>query len=197
MSAAANAAVSKLTSVPIDRRERRRITMSGFAALEDGSTAEILIVDLSYEGCGIEIPVALKPGQQITLSVLRRGAIQADVRWYADGRAGLVFRPEPVPEEQQRPRAAERIAVTAEVKTRRLGKANYQVSLFDLSARGCKVELIERPRVGEHLLVKFDALEPLQAEVCWVEGFCAGLRFTKPIHSAVFDLLVERLRQER
>jgi hypothetical protein len=43
------------------------------------------------------------------------------------------------------------------------------------------------------VLVKFDGLEALEAEVCWVEEFTAGLRFEKPMHPAVFDLLVERL----
>ena len=37
------------------------------------------------------------------------------------------------------------------------------------------------------------ALEALDSEVCWMEGFTAGLRFEKSIHPAVFDLLLERL----
>jgi hypothetical protein len=43
------------------------------------------------------------------------------------------------------------------------------------------------------MLLKFDGLEALEAEVCWVDGFVAGLQFDKPIHPAVFDLLLERL----
>ena len=33
----------------------------------------------------------------------------------------------------------------------------------------------------------------LEANVCWVDGFTAGLSFEKPMHPAVFELLVERL----
>ena len=77
---------------------------------------------------------------------------------------------------------------------RRLGQNNYRVRVNDLSPEGCKVELVERPRVGEHVLIRFDGLESLDAEVCWVEGFVAGLRFEKPIHVSVFDLLLERLK---
>jgi hypothetical protein len=33
----------------------------------------------------------------------------------------------------------------------------------------------------------------MEAEVCWVDGFVAGLKFIKPMHPAVFDLLIERL----
>jgi hypothetical protein len=196
MTAPIRSAVFKLSPTPVERRERRPVSLSGFASLEDGTTAEILVVDLSYEGCGIEIPIELEAGQPITLSVLRRGAINADVRWYAKGKAGLVFRSEAEPDEPQRPRVEDRITLTAEVRTKRLGKFHYRVALFDLSSHGCKVELIERPQVGEHLIVKFDGLEPIQAEVCWVEGASAGLRFHKPIHSAVFELLIERLRVE-
>jgi hypothetical protein len=43
------------------------------------------------------------------------------------------------------------------------------------------------------MLLKFDGLEAIEAEVCWVEGFVAGLQFDKPIHPAVFDLLLHRL----
>ncbi len=77
---------------------------------------------------------------------------------------------------------------------RRLGQNNYRVRVNDLSPEGCKVDLVERPRVGEHMLIKFDGLEALDAEVCWVDGFVAGLRFQKPIHGSVFDILLERLK---
>ena len=50
------------------------------------------------------------------------------------------------------------------------------------------------PRVGERMLIKLEGLEVLDSEVCWVHGFVAGLRFERPIHPAVFDLLVQRLR---
>lgn len=53
----------------IDRRERRRVSLAGYAARGDGATAEILLLDLSYDGCGIQIPVELRPGETIKLSV--------------------------------------------------------------------------------------------------------------------------------
>jgi len=167
--------------------------MRGHAALEDGTTTEILLLDLSYEGCGVEIPVELKAGQSIILSVLGRGAIKADVRWYAAGKAGLVFQVDEPAAKQHRPRTNERIPLTAEVSIRRLGKANYRVAVFDLSLDGCKVEFVERLRIEEHVLIKFDGLEILEAEVCWTEGYRGGLRFEKAIHPAVFDMLIARL----
>jgi PilZ domain len=177
-----------------ERRKRRPVSLRGYIALEGGETVEIQLLDLSYDGCGIETPIPLGPGQTITLSVPGRGAIEADVRWCRLGKAGLVFRPEPETSKSHRPRKTKRMPLTAEVRLRRLGGSNYRVSVFDLSTEGCKIELIERPSTGEHMLIKFEGLEALDAEVCWLEGFRGGLRFEKSIHPAVFDLLLTRLQ---
>jgi hypothetical protein len=176
----------------VERQERRPVRMYGHILLEDGTTAEAVLVDLSYEGCSIETAAELRADQPVTLSVLRRGAIEATVRWAADGKAGLYFKAL-VGAKPEQTRVAERISVDAEVMLRRLGQNNYRVRLFDLSPEGCKVELIERPREGEHMLIRFEGLEALDAEVCWVNDFVAGLRFEKAFHPAVFELMVERL----
>ena len=193
VSAAAHPNAVKLAQGPVERRERRPVALHGYAALEDGRTAEIVVLDLSYDGCGIAIPVELQPGQAIKLSVLGRGAIDAIVRWSANGKAGLIFKAEEPVGKQHHPRSTERLSLTADVSMRRLGRINYRVRLFDLSAKGCKVEFIERPRVGEHVMVKFDGLEALESEVCWIEGYCGGLRFERSFHPAVFDLIAARL----
>ena len=195
MSKSAHPAALELAQESITRRERRPVSMHGHAVLPDGTTTEILVLDLSYEGCGVEIPVEVKAGDTIMLSVLGRGAIKADVRWFAAGKAGLVFQVEEPDAKQQQPRANKRIALTAEVSMRRLGRSNYSANVFDMSLDGCKVEFIERPRTAEHVLIKFDGLEILDAEVCWVEGFRGGVRFEKPIHPAVFDMLIARLAE--
>ena len=188
-----DAAATKLGHSPIERRERRPVSLRGFVMREDGSSAEALMLDLSYEGCGIETPEELRPGEAVKFSVLRRGAIEAHVRWCAGGKAGLVFDAEQPEGTEHQPRQAERMSSTAEVSLRRLGKLNYRVQVFDVSSNGCKVELVDKPRLDEHVLVKFDGLESLEAEVCWIDGTTAGLRFEKPIHPAVFDLLLQRL----
>jgi hypothetical protein len=189
-----SAAAKTLGEDPLARRERRAVSLRAFALREDGSSVEVLLLDLSYEGCGIETPVALRPGEPIKLSVFRRGGIDAKVRWCRDGRAGLVFEADEPAERQHWPRRVDRTALAAEVSLRRLGKLNYRVTVFDVSPEGCKVELVDRPRLEEHVLIKFDGLESLEAEVCWIEGPTAGLRFEKPMHPAVFDLLVARLK---
>ena len=91
-------------------------------------------------------------------------------------------------------RRSERVALDADVSLRRSGQLNYRVRVYDASLHGCRVEFVERPTVDEQLWVKFDGLQPLEAEVCWVEGFIAGVNFLQPIHPAVFDRLVATLR---
>lgn len=169
--------------------------LRGHAVLEDGTISDITLVDLSYDGCGIECPAKLRPGEKIKLAVVRRGAISAQVRWYDAGKAGLVFEPEVQSDKGHLPRRSKRVAVTAEVTLRRHGRHNYRVRVYDTSAHGCKVEFVERPEAQECLWVRFEGLEPLEARVCWLKGRCAGLEFSTPIHPAVFDLVAERLRQ--
>ncbi len=91
------------------------------------------------------------------------------------------------------PRKSARVGLTAEVTLRRPGKSNYRVRAFDASSEGCKLEFIERPDLGESLWVKFEGIELLQARVSWIDGFTAGVEFHKPLHPAVFDLLISRL----
>lgn len=95
---------------------------------------------------------------------------------------------------QQAPRKSARVAIAAEVQLRRSGKHNYVVQIFDLSREGCKLEFVERPKLDETVWVKVEGLEALEASVCWVEDFSAGIEFARSIHPAVFEMLVRRLR---
>jgi hypothetical protein len=90
-------------------------------------------------------------------------------------------------------RRSERVALDAVVMLRRSGQLNFRVRVYDASLHGCRVEFVDRPDLDEQLWVKFDELQPIPAEVCWVEGFSAGLNFRQPIHPAVFERLVSRL----
>ena len=189
-----NSATMRTADDQVDRSERRAVRLNALVMRADGSTVDVSLLDLSYEGCGIDTPIEFAPGEAIKLSVPRRGGIDAHVRWYENGRAGLVFAPERQSERNHSPRQSTRTSVGAEVALRRVGQSSYRVRVSDLSPEGCKVDLVERPRLEERLLIKFDGLEVLEAQVCWVEGYVAGLRFGKAIHPAVFDLLLQRIR---
>lgn len=91
------------------------------------------------------------------------------------------------------PRKSDRVAVEAEVIVRRLGDRSYRVRVYDISCHGCRVEFLSRPQLDDIAWVKFENLESLEAAVCWVDGFTAGVKFAKPIHHAVFDRIVRQL----
>lgn len=176
------------------RSERRVVNLHGFLALENGSASQVTVLDMSYEGCRIATSVELSEGQKVKLAVLRRGAIDATVRWAKDGQAGLVFAAvEAEPRPGHSPRRSARIELPGEVTLRRPGMHNFRVRGFDISPEGCKVEFVDRPEPGEQVWIKFDGLETLQAKVCWLEGTVSGLEFVRPIHPAVFELMIERL----
>ena len=178
------------------RPERRPVELSGHALLLDGTSITVTLVDLSYEGCRIRPETPLSPGDRLKLSVFNRGLIEAEVRWFEDGFAGLAFGTYEVPTRQQWPRRSKRVPVTANVTLRKPGQPNFPVRVFDASPEGCKIEFVDRPREGDRIWVKFAGLETLEAEVCWVEEFVMGVKFARPMHPAVFDLLAERYRQE-
>jgi hypothetical protein len=175
------------------RRPRRAVSMRGYVIRAGGISHVISVTDLNYGGCGIQVPVALDPGESVKLSILERGSIAARVRWYQDCKAGLVFEPIPEDIKKQVERRAGRIEVPGEISLKALGRNGYRVRVLDLSTDGCKVELVERPSVGDTMLVKFDGIEMMDADVCWVDGHTAGLKFEHRIHPAVLELLLQRL----
>lgn len=178
---------------PLERRVRRPVSLRAFATRADGTVLDLTLTDLSYDGCAVDCAAGLVAGEQLELAVNRRGSIAATVRWAAAGKAGLAFaidlQAAPVP----LPRRYDRIDVEADVTLRRAGKLGFRVRLFDLSPAGCKAEFIDRPELGEQVRIKFEGMESLEGSICWVAGAHAGVRFARPIHEAVFPLLLERL----
>lgn len=92
------------------------------------------------------------------------------------------------------PRGHQRHCVDSQVTMRRAGKLSFRVRIYDVSPVGCRAEFVDRPEIGEQLWIKFDGMEALEADVRWIVGARAGLKFARPIHSAVFDLLVTKIR---
>ena len=181
---------------PIHGRERRAVALRASATRSDASVVELTITDLSHNGCGVECPAQLVAGERLVLDVAGRGKAPAHVRWADGGRAGLAFisaAPEPAVTDQVE-RRSERVSVSAEVALRRAGKLHFQVRVFDVSPDGCKAEFVDRPELHEHLWIRFPGMEALEASVRWIAGPCAGLQFARPIHQAVFDLMLARLR---
>lgn len=177
----------------VDREDRRLVELSGYLIRSNKVIVDVKVLDLSYDGCAIATLVPLIVGEKVKLSVLGRGAVKAVVRWYNGRKAGLLFEVGPV-QRQHWPRKAERTEVNAEVSLRRLSRLSYRVAALDVTRFGCKCEFVERPTIYEHVWIKFDALESIEATVCWIEGSRAGMMYKSPLHPAVFDMLLSRLQ---
>lgn len=175
-----------------DRAQRRPVEFNAHLVLAGGMVLDVRVLDLSYDGCRIDVPQLVFEGDEVKLSVQGRGVIEASVRWCKEGRAGLKFAEEEGAREQVA-RQGKRRAAGMEAQLRRIGRTSYWVELRDLSPDGCMIDLVERPAMDEVMQVRLPGLETLQARVRWIDNYVAGLKFERPIHPAVFELLLQRL----
>jgi hypothetical protein len=90
-------------------------------------------------------------------------------------------------------RLTERVELCSHISVRRTGGFPFDVRLGNVSAGGCKVELVEGTEVAERVIARFPGLEPFAARVTWVEARTAGLAFDKAMHPAVFAHLLSRI----
>ena len=76
-----------------ERRQelRRPVEMRAYAVPTGGDIHEIVISDLSYEGCRIEGKPLPRRGNRLELRVVRLGIVQAEVRWSRKSEAGCRF----------------------------------------------------------------------------------------------------------
>lgn len=96
---------------------------------------------------------------------------------------------------EQRPvERPERHPFGAEIEIRRAHSLKYRVTIRDFSPSGASLNLVDRVELDEIIWIKLDGLESLEAKVCWTRDFVAGIKFAKPLHPSVFDMLVERLK---
>lgn len=179
------------------RRARRAVRIDGIVHRADKTQIDVRVIDFTFNGCGIELMEPLEAGEAVSVALLSLGPIPAHVVWRRLNRAGLEFDPVPSDGNAKVDRRDERSEVTAEITAKALGSIHYRVRIFDISTSGCRVETVELPAIGEHMLIKFSGIEVLDAEVCWVQGHYAGLKFRKPIHPAVLEMLLRRLNEDR
>lgn len=180
----------KRESCVVERKNvRRSVEIAGYIIRSDKAIVDVKVLDLSYEGCSIATQVPLVPGEKVKLSALGRGASAATVRWYKERKAGLLFQSEPV-SRQRWPRKAKRIDFRAVASLRRSQRPTYRVTMLDVTRFGCRIEFIERPKIYEHVWIKFNVLASMEAIVCWVEESSLGLMYVNPIHPAVFDMFM-------
>lgn len=72
------------------REVRHPVSLRAFA-LNDRRDADIVLTDLSYSGCQIRSSEDFAVGEKLQLRVIKRGLIQAEIRWARTGKAGAQF----------------------------------------------------------------------------------------------------------
>jgi PilZ domain len=72
------------------RDERRPVNLRAFA-LGPTRDSDVTLSDLSYGGCQIHSADAFEPGEILELRVVKRGLVQAEIRWAREDRAGACF----------------------------------------------------------------------------------------------------------
>jgi len=78
------------TTTIVKRADRRPVKLRGFA-LSAARDSDIVVADLSYTGCGIRSDEQSRTGEIVELRVIKRGAMQAEICWTAEGRSGARF----------------------------------------------------------------------------------------------------------
>jgi len=66
------------------------------------------------------------------------------------------------------------------------------VEIANLSTRGCAVRSRELQRVGTRCWIILPTLEGWEARVAWSSGAQHGLDFSRPLHRAIAEMIVER-----
>ena len=57
----------------------------------DGGTIDVIVTDISREGCRLETDGSLEIGEQVEIKVERYGSFAAQIRWIAGKQAGARF----------------------------------------------------------------------------------------------------------
>jgi hypothetical protein len=78
------------TKMFVPREERRPVDLRGFA-LSDTRDTDVVLSDLSYNGCQLRSDERFETGEVVELRIVKRGLVQAEIRWSDEERAGARF----------------------------------------------------------------------------------------------------------
>ena len=73
------------------RAERREVRLRAFARRADGASADVTLLNLSYEGCLLASEEDFEVGENLRLMVTGRGVVDAHVCWIGGGKLGVRF----------------------------------------------------------------------------------------------------------
>ncbi len=74
-----------------DRAPRIDTNITATVTDADGETMNVIVLDISREGCRLRTTSELHAGDRIAINVDRYGSYLADVRWARGEEAGAIF----------------------------------------------------------------------------------------------------------
>lgn len=86
-----------------------------------------------------------------------------------------------------------RLPLAADVEFRRKRETHYTIPIHDLTPHGCRLASPESLLLNEMVWVQLPSLASLSAHVKWIESWQSGVEFERPMHPAVFDMMMGRL----
>lgn len=90
------------------------------------------------------------------------------------------------------PRRAQRRSLALAAQYGPAGDLREPGEISNISTHGCCVKAESLPfRVGSHLIIEPEAMEPLGGTIRWIARDCAGVEFDHAIEGATVDHLVE------
>ena len=95
-------------------------------------------------------------------------------------------RPEP------KGRVSKRMPVTLGAGLRQRGASGVTIQVVDLSTHGFRATTHLQLEVGTDVWLRLPGLESCHATVAWSKGNLIGCAFERPLHPAVFDMIVRK-----
>ncbi|HKR25236.1 MAG TPA: PilZ domain-containing protein [Allosphingosinicella sp.] len=91
-------------------------------------------------------------------------------------------------------RKSERVPLEVDAGLRQRGGTGVSVQIHDLSTDGFRASTHLNLEPGADVWLRLPGLEPYQARVAWARGLYVGCAFERPLHPAVLEMIVGRLR---
>jgi hypothetical protein len=92
-------------------------------------------------------------------------------------------------------RKSQRVPIELGAGLRQRGGTGVSVQILDLSIDGFRASTHLDLPPGADVWLRLPGLEPYQAKVAWAKGQYVGCAFVRPLHPAVLEMVVGRIRR--
>ena len=99
------------------------------------------------------------------------------------------------PEPRLKGRRSERVPLELGAGLRQRGGSGVSIEIVDLSVSGFRASTHLCLQPGTDVWLRLPGLEPYQAKVAWSKGQYVGCAFERPLHPAVLEMIVGRVRR--